>query len=102
MEFKKLQSVWESVAGGLFDRVYEESGPRKREIEDMRTDREYEVRVIECAVTAYDNWEYEGKPDFRALSEDEQVELVQDALDNGRYGSYRGNAGDYDIVVACL
>jgi hypothetical protein len=102
--YEKLREEWKLVAGNLYNEAYEENGPVKREIEDYRTDREYEARVIECAVDAYRTWKRKGKPKFEKLSLDQRVELVQDALDSedARFGWYRGNASDWEVVEACL
>jgi len=74
----------------------------------MRTDREYEVRVVECVTIAWDEWEQNDKPDFNSLQQDQKERVVDAALDptpeNGEaeYGWYRGNLPELRAVRRAL
>jgi len=88
-----ILSAWKPVAGALFNAAYEAGGPGKHEIEEMRTDAEYEARVVACVLSAWGDWGREGKPELGSLVEGERVAVVAAALESpeARYGWYRGD-----------
>jgi hypothetical protein len=94
--------AWKRESGPLCDEAYDEGGPDKHEIEEMRTNVEYEVRVVECVLAAYDDWEQEGKPAFKSLSLEDKITVVQEGLETCQYGSYRGDLPGLESVTRAL
>lgn len=88
---QSVLDAWKGESGPLCDAAYDRSGPNKHEVEEMRTNLEYEVRVVECVLSAYEDWKHEGKPYFGDLSLSDKIVLVKEGLETCRYGSYRGN-----------
>lgn len=104
MSFDALLAAWTPVAGKLYTAAYEENGPSKHEIEDMRTNAEYEACCVECVLQAYDEWEHEGKPEHNALPLPELVQVVEAALnsEDAKYGWYRGNLPEPKAIRRAL
>ena len=97
-------SEWEKVGVDLYNKEYEKHGPNKHEIEDMKTDLEYEIRVVECIAEAWDNWKSIDHPAFEDLPFNDQVKatsMILESLD-AKYGSYRGNLPDIKYVKRAL
>lgn len=98
----EVVAAWADAGGELYNAEYEESGPSKHEIEDMRLDAEYEAQVVGCVVTAFENWEFVGKPDWDTILEKERIALVAAALSKGKYGWYRGRLPEPTRIRAAL
>jgi len=100
-----ILAAWGPVAGALFNAAYEAEGPGKHEIEEMRTDAEYEARVVSCAVSAWGSWNPPGgRPEFGGLSRAGRAAVVAAALDSeeARYGSYRGDLPSKARILRAL
>ena len=104
MDKNAILAAWKPVAARLFNAAYEAGGPGKHEIEEMRTDAEYEASVVACAASAWEAWERAGKPEFGALPRAEQADAVAAAVDSPEalYGSYRGGLPSRGRILRAL
>lgn len=105
MKTKKssVKTSWEKVAGQRFNEEYRESGPSKYDIEEMRTNAEYEACVVWCVVGAYEKWaKLNNQPCFSDLSGPEKIKTVETAINDGSYGWYRGNLPEPKAIRRAL
>lgn len=110
MESKKEEgwhalNEWKKVCAAEFNKFYEENGPDKRGIEEMRTNLEYEVCIVQNVIGAYDAWIEQFKtPGFSDIPDESKVRVISDTLnDSGtKYGWYRGNLPETKAIKRAL
>jgi len=92
--------AWKAASGPLIDEIAGEL--KKHDIEEMESDRDYEMAIVEAVVEAYQGWEFDEKLDFNGLPIDQRMKIADIGLNETKYGSYRGNLPDAAVVRACL
>lgn len=94
MTFESVLTEWAKIAGPVFNAVYEENGPKKWDIEAMVTDIEYEARIAELILEAWDGWGGAGTIfNSSSLRLMEKILIVQATFNHPQteYGWYRGS-----------
>jgi len=95
-------AAWTLASGYLVDAAYEAAGLTKHDIEEMETDEEYEAFLVERVLSAYSDWEHGDKVLFDSIPRQDQVQLVEAALNQTKYGSYRGNLPKSEAIEGAL